>query len=915
MKNQKNWVEEWYLDRSGKIVGAIICLLTFAVGMAAFGVLAYLVAQFGTELLWNPDQGYYGTTYYENALKCDVTEILENALEGYWNASEGKFSVVEVGDAALIHEYDMDLVQSAYEREEIPSDLAALNIYEKYHGGEPRAGSSMFCYYSKAYALLTSLKNKNAYVYMTNDAIIDMMERRGYRNSGYCISSRFSEDAIFLFTGVTKLGGENSKSDDNYETSTEEYYNYSMIAQKSGKTDNSDTVYATNRYPNLDKVGYLVYEPSTQMFYTPWNNFFQGEPYNVYRVEDILNAVAENGVTVGNTDSILFPMLWAKTCTISDAFAYSAKEQMAIEQAKQSPLMEQDRFSYYIKSGNKTCSNVDNVKQIEQLREHYRLVDGVSQETGCSFHIAKLLQDSDVAKLVEQFPRNTEILIGLNVDDISVRSGSAAIRGKVLYTFYGQYGGALGVGMAICLILVLVQGVYLVHAAGRKLEDEEGLYLHRTDHIPTEVWFVMYAAGAFCTILIADGVMDYICARESIEMAEIAGLSAGGWLPLGLILLLFVMSLSRRIKDKNLWKESILRSVVQGTDSKKRMLGGVERLTIAMICYVLCNIFILLLYGWYDGEYSIIPEILILCFLIVQVIAAIGMGAIVNDARRLLKGMDRVKRGELQKVSNIKERTLLFRELADGVSHISDGLQTAIENSLKDERMKTELITNVSHDLKTPLTSIINYINLLKTQQMPTKEAEHYVEVLDGKAQRLKHLTEDLVEAAKATSGNIELEMMPLAFDELMKQSIGEFEDKYAMRKLNLVAAYPEKPVIILADGRRMFRVIENVLQNAYKYSLEGTRVYADLTCKNHMAAFTLKNVSAAELNISTEELMERFTRGDSARSTEGSGLGLSIARDLTKLQGGQFEIYLDGDLFKVIITFPEYIENVEKDT
>ena len=258
---------------------------------------------------------------------------------------------------------------------------------------------------------------------------------------------------------------------------------------------------------------------------------------------------------------------------------------------------------------------------------------------------------------------------------------------------------------------------------------------------------------------------------------------------------------------------------------------------------------------------------------------------------------------------------MLFRELADGVSHISDGLQTAIENSLKDERMKTELITNVSHDLKTPLTSIINYINLLKTQQMPTKEAEHYVEVLDGKAQRLKHLTEDLVEAAKATSGNIELEMMPLAFDELMKQSIGEFEDKYAMRKLNLVAAYPEKPVIILADGRRMFRVIENVLQNAYKYSLEGTRVYADLVCEKHTATFTLKNVSAAELNISTEELMERFTRGDSARSTEGSGLGLSIARDLTKLQGGQFDIYLDGDLFKVIITFPDYIESTEMDT
>ena len=148
-----------------------------------------------------------------------------------------------------------------------------------------------------------------------------------------------------------------------------------------------------------------------------------------------------------------------------------------------------------------------------------------------------------------------------------------------------------------------------------------------------------------------------------------------------------------------------------------------------------------------------------------------------------------------------------------------------------------------------------------------------------------------------------------------MKQSIGEFEDKYKKRDLTLVASYPEQTVMILADGRRLFRVMENILQNAYKYSMEGTRVYADLICSGHVATFTLKNISAAELNISVDELMERFTRGDLARSTEGSGLGLSIARDLTRLQNGQFEIILDGDLFKVVITFPEYKENGEKHT
>jgi len=150
--------------------------------------------------------------------------------------------------------------------------------------------------------------------------------------------------------------------------------------------------------------------------------------------------------------------------------------------------------------------------------------------------------------------------------------------------------------------------------------------------------------------------------------------------------------------------------------------------------------------------------------------------------------------------------------------------------------------------------------------------------------------------------------MMPLAFDELMRQSIGEFEDKYSKKNLSLLATYPEEPVTILADGRRLFRVMENVLQNAYKYSLEGTRVYADLVCDGKVAAFTLKNISAAKLNISPEELMERFTRGDAARSSEGSGLGLSIAKDLVRLQGGTFGIQLDGDLFKIVITFPQYI-------
>ena len=186
-----------------------------------------------------------------------------------------------------------------------------------------------------------------------------------------------------------------------------------------------------------------------------------------------------------------------------------------------------------------------------------------------------------------------------------------------------------------------------------------------------------------------------------------------------------------------------------------------------------------------------------------------------------------------------------------------------------------------------------------------TEEARHYVEVLDKKALRLKQLTEDLVEAAKANSGNLELDMMKINLNELMSQAIGEFEEKFEKKGLIIVANYPEETMHIMADGRRLYRVLENVFQNVCNYAMPKTRVYADLTSQNGKVVFTVKNVSEAPLNISPDELMGRFTRGDESRTTEGSGLGLSIARDLTNLQGGTFDIVLDGDLFKVIITFP----------
>ena len=269
-----------------------------------------------------------------------------------------------------------------------------------------------------------------------------------------------------------------------------------------------------------------------------------------------------------------------------------------------------------------------------------------------------------------------------------------------------------------------------------------------------------------------------------------------------------------------------------------------------------------------------------------------------------MDGLKKISDGELQ--YKIKTDTLTGKQkvMAEYINNIGSGLDAAVENSLKKERMQTELITNVSHDLKTPLTSIINYVDLMKPQNPTDPKIQEYLRILDEKSQRLKVLTEDVVEASKASTGNIKLEMNDIDFVEMVQQVIGEFEEKFQEKNLTMMVHFTDEPSIIYADGQRMWRVLENVFGNVVKYAMEGTRVYAEISNRNKKVTFSLKNISAQPLNISADELTERFIRGDVARNTEGSGLGLSIAKSLTELQGGEFKLYLDGDLFKVMITF-----------
>ena len=322
--------------------------------------------------------------------------------------------------------------------------------------------------------------------------------------------------------------------------------------------------------------------------------------------------------------------------------------------------------------------------------------------------------------------------------------------------------------------------------------------------------------------------------------------------------------------------------------------------TVAILC-VVAEFIVLTMSGSWIEFFVLIMLFGIQLWFLIYFVNKLGY---LND---IMKGVHRIKDGEIN--YKIEEKNdIYFSSLANDINNISQGLENSIEQRIKSERMKSELITNVSHDLKTPLTSIINYVELIKKEENIQPEyLKDYVQVLDKKSKRLKILIEDLFEASKASTGNIELELVRLDLKQLLQQSIGELEDKLEEANLSLRVNLTEEDTYVLADGRRLYRVFENLLCNISKYSLKNTRVYIDVTKEDGKIITTMKNISSYELNFDPDEIMERFKRADESRNTEGSGLGLAIARDLVSLQGGKMSIEIDGDLFKVKVVMNEY--------
>ena len=531
---------------------------------------------------------------------------------------------------------------------------------------------------------------------------------------------------------------------------------------------------------------------------------------------------------------------------------------------------------------------------------------------------------------------------------VEISLGENGVQLPVAYELVGMFAGhgvALMLGMALGLVLFAALAVFLCSVAGRKPDSTE-IKAGGFNALPLDLY-----GGGVLALCIALGYL----AVEVIHHAQDASTVLAAMLLLGyggcVIFVCFCFAVAAQVKMGNWhWLRnsivgrciSVALEIIRGIFHLIPTLWSFA-LRIVKDIFKVVSALAVLLWSWMKKCLTVTGRLLKKCLVLCEktlsllpltwqwivvggVLALMLPISFANDSKgwavlwgiaslttilygsncfgRLLEGAKRMRSGDLE--SKVEDNYLVgcFREFAGELNGLADVAMVAAQNQLKSERMKTELITNVSHDIKTPLTSIINYVDLLEKPHTE-EEQKAYVEVLSRQSQRLKKLIDDLMEMSKASTGNIQVDIGEIDAVEAVTQALGEFADKLTAAGLTPVFHQSEENIMLLADGRLLWRAMSNVLSNAVKYAMPGTRLYVDVSATQDKAIISFKNISGAQLNISAEELMERFVRGDSSRNTEGSGLGLNIAKSLMELQKGQLQLLVDGDLFKVTLVFP----------
>lgn len=454
----------------------------------------------------------------------------------------------------------------------------------------------------------------------------------------------------------------------------------------------------------------------------------------------------------------------------------------------------------------------------------------------------------------------------------------------------------------IGVICTAILWIYLLCSAGRC--DNGRLKISVFDRIPfdflfTAIAFVIFFAAVFVLNFYTSGLfaIDLIllfCGAVIVYFAFFA----------------LVMNFASQVKKGLLIKGTVIYKILHGiyrilSPLFKKIRYTVSNINIVLKTTVICiavslaELMIILIFSGAETDLMVLWWMLGNAVLITAVLfTAVCLV-------KLKKGGEEIAKGNFDYKIDTTNMLGDFKRFGESLNNINEGMQAAVNEKMKSERMKTELITNVSHDIKTPLTSIINYVDLIRKEDVDDLKVKEYISVLERQSNRLKKLIDDLVEASKASSGVLKVSLEKCDVCVLLAQATGEYEERFETAGIKSVVSVPDEPINIMADGRYLWRVFDNLMNNICKYTQPDTRVYINLEQIGERAVITFKNVSKYPLNISSDELMERFVRGDSSRSTEGSGLGLSIARSLTELQNGSFNIAVDGDLFKVMVSFP----------
>ncbi len=536
------------------------------------------------------------------------------------------------------------------------------------------------------------------------------------------------------------------------------------------------------------------------------------------------------------------------------------------------------------------------------------------------------LTEANVYELLRaaHYPNLEDVYIWIFLDTDYESSEDAFYVARDMYESIVPKTAGILTGLIMLIIIWIGLLLYLTVTAGVSYAEDGSIkhYLNAFDKIWSELFLAMVVGFGYGTYWVARYLrqitLDIYENRISLGSSGVRNLlyqygyyALSGFL-FSILLCLLWYSLVRRLKSLNIYRDSLLRILINAIYGLFETVMAHQNSVISVLLPYL--IFLMLnslsVIGVIMLRESLWKAIIILFAFLLDIAVAVRLFRKNAEFNDIIDGIGRIRSGDVEYKLDTANLHGMNKFLADAVNNIGEGIDNAVKTSVKDERLKSDLITNVSHDLKTPLTSIINYVDLLKRSNIQDPQARNYVEILVGKSQRLKDLTDDLVEASKISSGNITLNMEVLNLGELLQQTIGELSEKLEAAKLSVVAEIDEKPCLIYADSRRMWRVMENLFNNICKYAMEGTRVYAEVKiAEDSKVVMKIKNVSRAQMNIHADELTERFIRGDSSRSTEGSGLGLYIAKSLTNVLGGTFEIQLDADLFKVKMEFPLWKE------